>query len=210
MAHTYKLIYFDVTGKGEPIRLLLSYGEIPFEDKRVEFGEWPKIKPTTPLGQLPVLEVDGKAIPQSTAICRYLASILKLDGKDAKENLALDVALETLFDLQKLATEIKYEKDAAKKNEKVEKLKQVLPVYFGKLEEYAKKHNGYVAYERISWADILFVCVYEVLVNAVGKEAVASYPSLQQVKKNVLSAKGINKWIKNRPAVEGYDLKQDL
>ncbi|XP_072391077.1 glutathione S-transferase-like isoform X2 [Diabrotica undecimpunctata] len=210
MAHTYKLIYFDVTGKGEPIRLLLSYGEIPFEDKRVEFGEWPKIKPTTPLGQLPVLEVDGKAIPQSTAICRYLASILKLDGKDAKENLALDVALETLFDLQKLATEIKYEKDAAKKDEKVEKLKQVLPVYFGKLDEYAKKHNGYVAYDRISWADILFVCVYEVLVNAVGKEAVAAYPSLQQVKKNVLAAKGINKWIKNRPALEGYDLKQDL
>ncbi|XP_072391079.1 glutathione S-transferase-like [Diabrotica undecimpunctata] len=210
MAHTYKLIYFDVTGKGEPIRLLLSYGEIPFEDKRVEFGEWPKIKPTTPLGQLPVLEVDGKAIPQSTAICRYLASILKLDGKDAKENLALDVALETLFDLQKLATEIKYEKDAAKKDEKVEKLKQVLPVYFGKLDEYAKKHNGYVAYDRISWADILFVCVYEVLVNTVGKEAVAAYPSLQQVKKNVLAAKGINKWIKNRPALEGYDLKQDL
>ncbi|XP_072391078.1 glutathione S-transferase-like isoform X3 [Diabrotica undecimpunctata] len=210
MAHTYKLTYFDITGKAEPIRLLLSYGEIPFEDKRVEFGEWPKIKPTTPLGQVPVLEVDGKAIPQSTAICRYLASILKLDGKDAKENLALDVALETLFDLQKLATEIKYEKDAAKKDEKVEKLKQVLPVYFGKLDEYAKKHNGYVAYDRISWADILFVCVYEVLVNAVGKEAVAAYPSLQQVKKNVLAAKGINKWIKNRPALEGYDLKQDL
>ncbi|XP_072391076.1 glutathione S-transferase-like isoform X1 [Diabrotica undecimpunctata] len=210
MAHTYKLTYFDITGKAEPIRLLLSYGEIPFEDKRVEFGEWPKIKPTTPLGQVPVLEVDGKAIPQSTAICRYLASILKLDGKDAKENLALDVALETLFDLQKLGTEIKYENDAAKKNEKVEKLKQVLPVYFGKLDEYAKKHNGYVAYDRISWADILFVCVYEVLVNAVGKEAVAAYPSLQQVKKNVLAAKGINKWIKNRPALEGYDLKQDL
>ncbi|XP_050509817.1 glutathione S-transferase-like [Diabrotica virgifera virgifera] len=211
MAHTYKLIYFDVPGKGEAIRMILSYGEIPFEDKRIQMGDWPKLKPTTPLGQLPLLEVDGKAIPQSTAICRYLASIVKLDGKDAKENLALDVALETLFDLQKMNGEIKYEQDAAKKKEKLEKLlQQGLPLYFGKLDEYAKKHNGYIAFERLSWADILFVCVYEALVNLAGKEAVASYPSLQQVKKNVLATKGINKWIKNRPAVEGYDLKQDL
>ena len=118
MAHTYKLIYFDVPGKGEAIRMILSYGEIPFEDKRIQMGDWPKLKPTTPLGQLPLLEVDGKAIPQSTAICRYLASIVKLDGKDAKENLALDVALETLFDLQKMNGEIKYEQDAAKKKGK--------------------------------------------------------------------------------------------
>ncbi|XP_072391080.1 glutathione S-transferase-like [Diabrotica undecimpunctata] len=210
MAHTYKLIYFDLTARGEPIRMILSYGEIPFEDKRIQFGDWPKLKPTTPLGQLPVLEVDGKPIPHTIAICRYLASIVKLDGKDAKENVVLDIAVETLLDLQKLGFELMFENDAAKKKEKVEKLKQVLPVYFGKLEEYAKKHNGYIAFERISWADILFVCVYELLANVAGKESVASYPSLQQVKKNVLAAKGIIKWIKNRPAVEGYDLKQDL
>ncbi|XP_050509818.1 glutathione S-transferase-like [Diabrotica virgifera virgifera] len=210
MAHTYKLIYFDGPGKAEAIRMILSYGEIPFEDKRIQIGDWPKLKPTTPLGQLPLLEVDGKAIPQSTAICRYLASIVKLDGKDAKESLALDVAVETLFDVQKLSSEVSYEQDAARKKEKLEKLKQGLPVYLVKLDEYAKKHNGYIAFERLSWADILFVCIYEVLVNVAGKEAVASYPSLQQVKKNVLATKGINKWIKNRPALEGYDLKQDL
>uniref|UniRef100_A0A6P7GZZ4 glutathione transferase n=1 Tax=Diabrotica virgifera virgifera TaxID=50390 RepID=A0A6P7GZZ4_DIAVI len=165
MAHTYKLIYFDVPGKGEAIRMILSYGEIPFEDKRIQMGDWPKLKPTTPLGQLPLLEVDGKAIPQSTAICRYLASIVKLDGKDARENLALDVALETLFDLQKMNGEIKYEQDAAKKKEKLEKLlKQGLPLYFGKLDEYAKKHNGYIAFERVSglckWSLKIFLYLY--------------------------------------------------
>uniref|UniRef100_A0A6P7HEE7 glutathione transferase n=1 Tax=Diabrotica virgifera virgifera TaxID=50390 RepID=A0A6P7HEE7_DIAVI len=210
MAHTYKLTYFDFPGKGEAIRMILSYGEIPFEDKRIQMGDWPKIKPTTPLGQLPILEVDGKEIPQSTAISRYLASKLNLDGKDLKENLALDVAVETLLDLQKVGVGIKYEQDAAKRAENVEKSKQVLPVYFGKLEEHAKKHNGYIVFDRMSWADILFVCVYEFLVPCVGKEAVSAYPSLQQVLKNVLATKGINKYIKNRPAVEGYDLKQDL
>ncbi|XP_072391086.1 glutathione S-transferase-like [Diabrotica undecimpunctata] len=209
MSHTYKLTYFDLTARAEPIRMLFSYGEIPFEDKRIQFGDWPKIKSTTPLGQLPILEIDGKVIPQTLAICRHVASLAKLDGKDAKENLALDVAVETLLDLQKLGFESMFGSDA-KKKEALENLKKVIPIYFGQLEDYAKKHNGYVAFERLSWADILFVCVYELLVNVVGKEAVVSYPSLQKVKKNVLAAKGINKWIKNRPTSQGYDLKQDL
>uniref|UniRef100_A0A6P7H5C9 glutathione transferase n=1 Tax=Diabrotica virgifera virgifera TaxID=50390 RepID=A0A6P7H5C9_DIAVI len=209
MAHTYKLTYFDLTARAEPIRMLFNYGEIPFEDKRIQFGDWPKIKSTTPLGQLPVLEIDGKAIPQAIAICRHVASLVKLDGKDAKENLALDVAVETLLDLQKLGFESMLGSDA-KKKEALENLKKSIPTYFGQLEDYAKKHNGYIAFDRLSWADILFVCVYELLVNVAGKEAVSAYPNLQRVKKNVLAAKGINKWIKNRPTSQGYDLKQDL
>uniref|UniRef100_A0A6P7GYH1 glutathione transferase n=1 Tax=Diabrotica virgifera virgifera TaxID=50390 RepID=A0A6P7GYH1_DIAVI len=212
MAHTYKLTYFDIQfiGRGEQIRLLLSYGGIPFEDIRIKHADWPKIKPTTPLGQLPVLEIDGKAIPQSTAICRYLASLVKLDGKDVKENIALDVAIETILDVQNLTYDCMFMSDAVAKEEKLKKLKQVISVNFGKLEEYAKKHNGYIAFERLSWADTLFVCVYQLLVNVVGKETVDAYPSLLKVKKNVIAAKGINNWIRNRPTYPGYDLKQDL
>jgi hypothetical protein len=32
-------------GLGEPIRFLLSYGGVEFEDFRFEFEEWPQIKP---------------------------------------------------------------------------------------------------------------------------------------------------------------------
>ncbi|XP_072391084.1 glutathione S-transferase-like [Diabrotica undecimpunctata] len=212
MAHTYKVTYFDIKfiARGEPIRMLLSYGGIPFEDIRIKHEDWPKVKPTTPLGQLPVLEIDGKAIPQSKAICRYLASLVKLDGKDVKENVALDVAVETLLDVQNLTFDTMFISDAVEKEEKLKKLKEVTSFYLGKLEEYAKKHNGYIAFERLSWADILFVCVYQLLANVVGKEAVDSYPSLLKVKKNVLTVKNINSWIRNRPTLPGYDLKQDL
>lgn len=40
----YKLFYFNVTALGEPIRFLLSYGNLEFEDNRFEGADWPKFK----------------------------------------------------------------------------------------------------------------------------------------------------------------------
>jgi hypothetical protein len=41
---TYKLYYFNIRGLAEPIRYLLKYGKIDFEDVRVERDDWPKLK----------------------------------------------------------------------------------------------------------------------------------------------------------------------
>lgn len=44
---TYKLTYFNIQGLAEPIRMLLSYGGIEFEDVRVEKDkDWPALKPS--------------------------------------------------------------------------------------------------------------------------------------------------------------------
>ena len=41
----YALTYFDGEGLGEPIRLLLHYGKIEFEDRRVDYEkDWEAIK----------------------------------------------------------------------------------------------------------------------------------------------------------------------
>lgn len=42
----YKLTYFNFIALGEPIRYLLSYGGVDFEDNRIEWRDWPKIKPS--------------------------------------------------------------------------------------------------------------------------------------------------------------------
>lgn len=40
----YKVIYFNVKALAEPLRYLLSYGGIEFEDIRITRDEWPALK----------------------------------------------------------------------------------------------------------------------------------------------------------------------
>ena len=43
---TYKVTYFNVTALAEPIRYLLSYAGVDFQDDRFEFADWPTLKPS--------------------------------------------------------------------------------------------------------------------------------------------------------------------
>lgn len=40
----YKLVYFNVKALAEPMRFLLAYGNIDYEDVRVEKESWPALK----------------------------------------------------------------------------------------------------------------------------------------------------------------------
>lgn len=40
----YKIQYFNVKALAEPLRFLLSYKNIPFEDVRIQKEDWPAIK----------------------------------------------------------------------------------------------------------------------------------------------------------------------
>ena len=42
MAPKIKLVYFNIRGRGEIIRLTLHAGGIPFVDERVEYRDWPQ------------------------------------------------------------------------------------------------------------------------------------------------------------------------
>lgn len=40
----YKIQYFNLKALAEPLRLLLAYKNISFEDVRIEREQWPSIK----------------------------------------------------------------------------------------------------------------------------------------------------------------------
>lgn len=40
----YKVTYFNIKGLAEPLRYLLAYGNIDYEDVRVERENWPALK----------------------------------------------------------------------------------------------------------------------------------------------------------------------
>ena len=74
-----KLYYFDIKGKGEPIRLFCAYAGLELEDIRFgSFAEFLALKESGKLayGQVPMLEVDGKdQLVQSSSIMTYLSKI---------------------------------------------------------------------------------------------------------------------------------------
>ncbi len=41
-----RLTYFDTTGRGELTRILLAYGGIDYEDKRIKGEQWKDLKPS--------------------------------------------------------------------------------------------------------------------------------------------------------------------
>jgi len=67
-----KFTYFSVMAKGLQPVLCLEVGGVPFTGGAVE--DWKALKPTTPFGQLPLLEDEtaGVAMAQSVAICNYI------------------------------------------------------------------------------------------------------------------------------------------
>ncbi|WIA20561.1 hypothetical protein OEZ85_004951 [Tetradesmus obliquus] len=84
------LTYFNVPGRGEIARLLFTIGKVDFEDKQVVFEEWGALKPTTPFGQIPILQVGDTVAAQSAAIDHYAAKLAGLQPQDPLQALLVD------------------------------------------------------------------------------------------------------------------------
>ena len=73
-----KLYYLDLYGIGEPIRMLLSYLKIDYEDIRLDGDQMIKYKTEGlfEFGQCPMLELDdGTRLVQTSAILNYIGTM---------------------------------------------------------------------------------------------------------------------------------------
>src|SRR5262245_51013112 len=95
-----KLTYFDFHGgRGEPARLALAIGGIPFEDDRVPLAGWPRHKANTPFGVLPVLEVEGAVVTESNGINRFVGKLADLYPRDPWQAALCDEAMDAVEDI---------------------------------------------------------------------------------------------------------------
>lgn len=97
-----KLTYFDSpTSRGEECRLALFIAGVDFEDHRIQRNDWPALKPTTPFGCLPTLELPGKpVVSQSNAILGHIGRHNGLLPKDEWEALRLESLMCAVEDLR--------------------------------------------------------------------------------------------------------------
>ncbi|KAB0792009.1 hypothetical protein PPYR_13970 [Photinus pyralis] len=194
MAPAYKLTYFPVKALAEPIRLLMSYGKLEFEDFRFDRDDWPQIKPTMPFGQVPVLEFKGVEAHQSIAICRYLAKQVKLTGANDIEDLEIDAVVDTVMDLKASA--------AVKEERRKQLFEETLPFYMKRMESFTKKNKGHLAAGKLTWADLHFVGIMDYLNFMIERDLIADYSGLKAMQKTVLNLPGIKEWVAKRPVTE--------
>ncbi|KYN04887.1 PREDICTED: glutathione S-transferase-like isoform X1 [Cyphomyrmex costatus] len=196
---SYKLIYFPVSALAEPIRFLFHYAGIEFEDERFDRKDWPKLKPSTPFGKVPVLEVDGKQIDQSVAISRYLAKQCGLAGKNDWESLEIDATVDTIHDVRANIAAFFYESNETVKDAKRKAAMETVPFYLERLDAQVKKNGGYFVGGSLTWADFVFVGLLEYLNHMMKEDIVEKYKNLKQLQKTVEELPAIKKWLEKRP-----------
>ena len=95
------LTYFDFdASRGLECRLALSVAGVAFTDRRIQRAEWPALKATLPFGALPVLDVDGKTLPQSSAILRFVGGSHGLHPSDPGRAAWHDAVMQSVEDFR--------------------------------------------------------------------------------------------------------------
>ncbi|GAB9468303.1 Glutathione s-transferase [Globisporangium polare] len=187
-----KLTYFDGTGRAELARLLFAFGGIAFEDERIQHAEMPALKPSLPLGQLPVLQVDGSTVySQSFAIARYAAALSGLNPKDPVDAMRVDMVSETIRDLVTVFISTFTEQEADKKAAITKKfLEETVPAAFNVLEGVVRG-QFFLGDGQASLADVhLFDLVHNALVP-VFQFSITPFPKLSGVVEHVKNSANI-------------------
>ena len=199
---TYKLHYFNGRGRAEVSRLIFAAAGQKFEDTRFEREQWPALKSQMPLGQVPVLEVDGTKIPQSTSIARFLAKQFHLAGKDKLEEAKVDAVADTISDLINAFVPTRREQDPTKQQELIDKFRtEQLPKHLQNLDALGRLYgNGgpFFVGNNLTWADLFFYDVSESMLQLDGN-CLDKYAWLKQNRAEVEKNSKITEYLKNRP-----------
>jgi len=210
-----RLLYFNSRGLAEYSRLMLAEGGFEFEDVRIkEFTA--EMKAQQPFGQLPVLEMDGRRIPESKAIAWYIARRCGFVGQNIDDQTQIDIVLEVIADIrQKLSPLYAVSKEGDKEKlarMKDEFVKNELGKWYGHLEGLLLRNpynsNPYAPtmFFAGSTPTIADFAVFDTLsTNSYGLEhdnkklLNESYPNLGRFRQSFARLPGVARWIANHP-----------
>merc|ERR1711992_272672 len=195
-----KLTYFNGKGRGETARLILAYGGMHYEDRRVSFEDMPSLKPSLPFGQLPVLEIDGDTIGQSMAIARFLANQYGIAGSSNLVKAQVDEVVDVMNDVQDAMYGTFFEKDEKVKAEKIKKVKEeTIPNTLANLEKVLTARGGqFLAGNSLSWAELHFLQLAESL-ETMSPKCLDATPKLANLLERTKNLPNIKKWLEERP-----------
>uniref|UniRef100_A0AC35GIU0 Glutathione S-transferase n=1 Tax=Panagrolaimus sp. PS1159 TaxID=55785 RepID=A0AC35GIU0_9BILA len=207
MSTQLELKYFDLNGRAGAIRMLLDYLQIPFTDSIIPREKWSLYKASTPFGQVPVLLVEnGKfAIPQSTAILRYIATKFGGLAKSPEEQALCDAYAEQIQDfimaVRPWIWTITRETPNEEKEEKyISVLLPAVQESFVPIFERQLRSNesGWLIGDSVTWIDFFLADIVDKLVHRLKPENVSILENLVKHQKKIFSLPNLEERIKQR------------
>ena len=162
----YKLIYFQLYGRAEPIRMMLTHAMADWEDFHV--GEktipWPELKMKMPYPhQLPVLELaDGTQLTQSTAIARFVARKFGYYPEDALLAARCDEFIDNTYNEDKVFAKVLkplFAPEEAKEQAVKECFEEALPEFMKRVEPFLKD-EGFLFGDKPTMPDFFMASFY--------------------------------------------------
>lgn len=151
-----RLIYFDFSGsRGEECRIALHLAGVDFDDVRIPSAEWPVLKPKTPFGSLPILELPGKPpLAQTNAILVYIGRKHGLHPRDDFEAARHEALMNYVEDLNhNISPTLRIADETQKRAAREELTRNYLPMWGTNVENQLGDHP-FVGGNKLNVVDI--------------------------------------------------------
>lgn len=159
-----KLYYFDIYGRAEGIRMLLTHAKAEWEDVRINGEKLGELKASGNLefGQVPALEHDGKWLAQSWSILRYLGKVYGYYPSDAEAAWKVDSTLDAVEDYLTTFFRYNFEQDEEKKKVAKENWLKFVPGWLTVIEKRVANNESQHHIVGSTWtiADFALVALF--------------------------------------------------
>jgi glutathione S-transferase len=200
-----RLIYFDnPASRGEECRLALHVAGVDFEDVRIQRDAWPALKPSTPFGSMPVLEMPGQpALGQSNAILALVGRLHGLHPSDPFEAARHEAMMAHVEDLRAmLAPSARMTDEAEKKKAREALVASTLPRWAEHAEKHVAPEGPFFGGAKINVVDFKIYIAYRWLASGkldhVPNDIFSSYLKLTRVHDAVRDDARVQAWYARR------------
>ncbi|XP_075073335.1 glutathione S-transferase P [Mixophyes fleayi] len=152
--HDYTIVYFNVNGRCEAMRMLMADQGLDWKEEVVTFDNWMggNLKKEAVFGQLPGFKDGDVTLYQSNAILRYLGRNHGLYGKKPHEAALIDMVNDGVEDLRVKYLRLIYQNYENGKDDYIKALGGDLG-HFEKIISSNHEGKGFIVGDEISFAD---------------------------------------------------------
>jgi len=187
----------DGRGRGEATRMMFADAGIEFEDVRANDLTELRASGYLPFGMVPVLEIDGFVLAESSAIERYVAKKLGYSGSTDKISAIADMVRGGSNDLLE-----KWYADWSVEEKKNKLESDLLTKWLPHFERILEQHGGEYFAGELTYADFEFAEFYDNVVKRMYPDTFPKHPTLVAHHKRILTRPKIVAYIEKRKPTE--------